>query len=49
MPHLVMEDDTFMDYHIPKGSLILANIWWDLHFNHSAFTNFIQANGARSG
>lgn len=27
VPHRVMEDDTYMDYHIPKGAVIVANIW----------------------
>lgn len=27
IPHMSVEDDTYGDYFIPKGSLILPNIW----------------------
>jgi cytochrome P450 len=27
IPHLSTEDDTWEDYFIPKGSLIMPNIW----------------------
>lgn len=27
LPHSVIDEDTYMDYRIPKGSIILANIW----------------------
>lgn len=27
IPHMSTTDDTYNDYFIPKGSLILANIW----------------------
>lgn len=27
VPHMATEDDTFNGYLIPKGALILANIW----------------------
>lgn len=28
MPHAVMEDDTYKGYLIPKGTTVLANIWY---------------------
>jgi len=28
MPHLASEDDVFEGYHIPKGAIIMANVWW---------------------
>ncbi|KAF8188653.1 putative monooxygenase [Pholiota molesta] len=31
LPHAVTEDDIYEGYHIPKGSLIQANIWHMLH------------------
>ena len=31
VPHLVEEDDVYNGYFIPKGSLVLANIWNMLH------------------
>ena len=27
-PHLAVEEDFYMGYRIPKGSVLLANIWW---------------------
>jgi len=27
LPHVTLEDDTYNGYFIPKGSLVLANIW----------------------
>ena len=27
LPHSTTEDDTYEGYHIPKGSLVIANIW----------------------
>lgn len=28
IPHMASEDDTYNEYFIPKGSLIMANIWY---------------------
>ena len=27
IPHYTCEDDTYMGYYIPKGSVVIANIW----------------------
>lgn len=27
LPHRVVTDDEYMGYHIPKGALVIANIW----------------------
>lgn len=27
MPHASVEDDDYMGYRIPKGALIIANLW----------------------
>ena len=27
MPHLASEDDVFDGYHIPKGAIVMGNIW----------------------
>ncbi|KXN92808.1 O-methylsterigmatocystin oxidoreductase [Leucoagaricus sp. SymC.cos] len=27
VPHLNTEDDTYMGYHIPKGSIVIPNVW----------------------
>jgi cytochrome P450 len=27
IPHMSIEDDTWDEFHIPKGSLIMPNIW----------------------
>lgn len=27
IPHMSIEDDTWGEFHIPKGSLIMPNIW----------------------
>ncbi|KAG7451824.1 cytochrome P450 [Guyanagaster necrorhizus] len=32
LPHSVSEDDVHSGYFIPKGSVVLANIWYDLSF-----------------
>lgn len=28
LPHMSVEDDMYEGFHIPKGSLIMANIWY---------------------
>ncbi|EJC98991.1 cytochrome P450 [Fomitiporia mediterranea MF3/22] len=35
IPHMVSEDDTYEGYHIPKGSVIIPNIW---EFTHDQTT-----------
>ena len=30
IPHMTTEDDTYQGYYIPKGSVVMANIWYDL-------------------
>ena len=27
IPHRVLEDDEYRGYHIPKGSMVIANLW----------------------
>ncbi|KZV68637.1 cytochrome P450 [Peniophora sp. CONT] len=36
IPHLLVEDDEYRGYHIPKGSIIVGNIWHILH-NQAAY------------
>jgi len=31
IPHLASEDDVFEGYHIPKGAIVISNVWW-VHF-----------------
>ncbi|KAI2613241.1 cytochrome P450 [Hypoxylon sp. NC1633] len=31
VPHVVTEDDVYESYFIPKGALVLVNIWWLTH------------------
>ncbi|KAH8105626.1 cytochrome protein [Phellopilus nigrolimitatus] len=31
IPHVVTEEDTYMDYRIPKGTIVLSNIWQMTH------------------
>lgn len=31
LPHVATADDTISNYSIPKGSVLLANIWWFTH------------------
>ncbi|KAK0449604.1 cytochrome P450 [Desarmillaria tabescens] len=31
LPHVVNQDDEYMDYHIEKGSIVWANIWTIMH------------------
>jgi len=28
VPHLANEDDVFEGYHIPKGAIVIGNVWW---------------------
>lgn len=50
VPHLAAQDDIHDGYYIPKGSLVIANIWYvnvictTKHVNQSA----LQENAARS-
>lgn len=32
VPHRVLEDDIFNGYFIPKGSLVMANVWYASDF-----------------
>jgi len=27
VPHLASEDDVFKGYHIPKGAIVIGNVW----------------------
>ena len=27
IPHLASEDDVFEGYHIPKGAIVISNVW----------------------
>ncbi|KDQ58278.1 hypothetical protein JAAARDRAFT_193694 [Jaapia argillacea MUCL 33604] len=38
LPHRVMEDDVYEGYHIPKGSVVIPNIWQMLH-DPSVYSN----------
>lgn len=31
IPHLLKEDDMYRGYHIPKGSIVVGNIWGITH------------------
>lgn len=39
MAHMAKEEDTYMGYRIPKGAVILANIWWGLTCNNVILVN----------
>lgn len=28
LPHRVLEDDVYEGYHIPRGTLVIANVWY---------------------
>jgi cytochrome P450 len=42
VPHHVTEDDIHDGYHIPKGSLVIPNIWLVLLFFHFRHVNQIE-------
>ncbi|KAG2151680.1 cytochrome P450 [Suillus bovinus] len=46
IPHCVSEDDIYDGYHIPKGSMIIPNIWFMLNDPHT-YTNPSQFNPER--
>lgn len=27
VPHATLEDNTYMGYHIPKGAIVIPNVW----------------------
>ena len=31
IPHLLKEDDMYRGYHIPKGSIVMGNVWGITH------------------
>ena len=33
LPHVTFSDDVFEGYHIPKDSILIANIWFVLSFH----------------
>lgn len=37
IPHMSTADDIYDKYFIPKGSLVLPNIWYDIHHTRSSF------------
>lgn len=37
IPHMSTEDDTWGEFHIPKGSLIMPNIWLVLVLKKESF------------
>ena len=41
MPHRATDDDEYEDYHIPKGSIVIFNSWFEQHFCCNDITNFI--------
>src|ERR1700733_3345832 len=46
LPHMTTEDDIFNGYLIPKGALILANIWYASIFYSPLVANFDASNRA---
>jgi cytochrome P450 len=28
LPHLLIKDDVYKDYHIPAGSIVMTNVWY---------------------
>lgn len=40
MPHAVIADDEYKGYSIPKGTMVLANIWYALR-QRLARTNLV--------
>ena len=41
VPHMASQDDEYNGYHIPKGSILVPNVWGFLHdpdYHHDAFT-----------
>ncbi|KAG1892813.1 cytochrome P450 [Suillus subluteus] len=46
LPHRVTEDDVHDGYYIPKGSIIIANLWFMLH-NPETYSNPSQFNPER--
>lgn len=50
IPHAALKDDIFLSYHIPKGTVILANLQY-VSFpicNHATSDSFICMQGIRS-
>lgn len=41
LPHEVTEDDVYQGYLIPKGAIIMPNIWFVHSFPHSAFYTLV--------
>lgn len=41
LPHEVTEDDVYQGYLIPKGAIIMPNIWFVPSLFHSTFHTFI--------
>lgn len=53
IPHAVTQDDTYMDYHIPKGATVIMNVWYvSTHRNMAvtlltnAYTPLLRAKGS---
>lgn len=42
IPHMSTADDTYDKYFIPKGSLVLPNIWYDIHHTPFSFLSDIH-------
>lgn len=44
LPHRLMEDDEYNGYHLPKGSIVLGNIWYAATFATSRSTTMLKNN-----
>ena len=42
LPHVTTSDDTFEGYYIPKGSMLIANIWYALSLHKFASARVLK-------
>lgn len=38
IPHLSTEEDVYLGYRIPKESIVIPNIWYDVFLDFSIFS-----------
>jgi hypothetical protein len=39
LPHLLIKDDIYKNYHLPAGSIVMVNVWYAIRSSVNTFTN----------
>jgi hypothetical protein len=45
VPHQLTADDTYENYHIPEGAIVIANQWLEIVFSSSFLVTHLDYQG----